>query len=86
VFEDVDVGDSVSLHTRWKRHDGAGRGDLRYVDLIGAQLEERVLERRARHNPVGGGDDTSAPDASGAEGNCDFIPAAYATLTIPTAP
>jgi hypothetical protein len=86
VFEDATAGDSVSLHTRWKRHDGAGRGDLRYVPVGGGELVGSECWN-GEHDTLPWAEvyDTSAPDATGAEENCDYLPAEYATLTIPAA-
>jgi hypothetical protein len=87
VFEDVTVGDGVSLHTRWTRHDGAGRGDLRYTDPSDAQFEASECWN-GEHDTIPWAEvyDTTPPDASGSEANCDFPTASYATLTIPAAP
>jgi hypothetical protein len=85
AFQDVTAGDGVTLHTRWKRHDGAGRGDVRYAGPGGAPVYD------ASECWVGGtGEvpwaevyDTKVP--FGAEANCAFVPADYADISLPAA-
>jgi hypothetical protein len=82
AFRDVTVGDQVTLHTRWKRHDGAGRGDVHYLPSGGSGVDA---------SECWNGQDATIPWAEvydtkiafGLEANCVFTPAAYATIQLP---
>ena len=83
AFADVTAGDQATLRTRWKRHDGAGRGDVHYVPVGGGG--------GVNASECWNGQDATIPwqevydtkISFGAEANCVFAPAAYATIQLP---
>jgi hypothetical protein len=85
AFQDVTVGDSVTLHTRWKRHDGAGRGDAHYVGAGGSQVFDASECWVGGRGVVPWAEVYDTKIGFGAEANCAFIPADYADLPFPAA-
>jgi hypothetical protein len=83
AFQDVLVGDQISLHTRWKRVDGAGRGDAHYVSAGGTPAYDasECWDGQNATTPWAEVYDTKI--AFGLEANCVFTPASYATIALP---
>ena len=83
AFRDVTAGDQVTLHTRWKRVDGAGRGDAHYVGAGGTPVYDASECWNGANATLPWAEVYDTKTAWGAEANCVFAPAAYATIAVP---
>jgi hypothetical protein len=83
AFRDVTVGDQVSLHTRWKRLSGAGRGDVHYVPVGGGAGVDasECWNGKFAATPWAEVYDTKIP--FGSEASCAYATADPATIPLP---